>query len=207
MASVARNNDYGSFTKIWNDPDNAQLRQQRETPHVLLPGDQVAIPEKNVVKFRRDTGSDYTFTVWLPPFRLRAKLFDLFNQPLANVEGELTAGGVSQTVQTDGDAMLEADVPYASTRVILRIDDDTQFELALGNLDPVDEPSGQQARLLALGYFMDTVVEAGASKKEQDAVSSSFKLAWELFQDENGLEVTGEGDADSVDKLREIYGC
>ena len=30
---------------IWDDPDNAELRQTRQSPYMLAPGDQIALPE------------------------------------------------------------------------------------------------------------------------------------------------------------------
>jgi N-acetylmuramoyl-L-alanine amidase len=212
LASIAEDQGYASFVTIWNHADNVSLRQRRTTPQILLPGDEVVIPEKNVATFQRPTGANHTFTVTLPPLHLRAKVIDYFDKPLANAAGTLTFDSGSQDVTTDGDGVLDVVVPYDTKNATLTFPGeqgapDKVFTLVVGHLDPVDEPSGQEARLLGLGFFQDQVIESAEFAERKKEVETSLTLAWELFQDANGLDVTGKPDKASVDKLLEVYGC
>ncbi len=206
LASIAEDQEHASFTKIWNHADNTSLRQRRETPHLLLPGDEISIPETKAPVFRRSTGEEHVFKVNLPPLRLRVKLFDAFGEPVKDTDGELSVEGTVQAVRTDGDATVDVTIPYGTRRATLTLGN-AVFDLQVGHLDPVDEPSGQQARLLALGYFTGAVIESATFEQQKRQIETSLTLAWELFQDENDLEITGVPNAESVDKLREVYGC
>ncbi len=205
MASIADGQGVASWAKIWNDPDNAELRSRRETPHTLLPGDVVTVPERDPQLFQRPTGAVHQFVVNVTPLKLRLAVQDEYGQPVANATGTLTVDGAEQDVQTDGNGQLEAPVANGAKSAVLQLGD-RSIAVAIGHLDPIDETSGQLARLKGLGYFDPDVPEAADYDQEKDDVDVEVRLAWELFQDANGLPVTGAPDADSVDKLKDVFG-
>jgi len=205
LASIASDHQLASFAKTWNDPDNAELRKRRESPNALLPGDTVTIPERNPKVFERPTGKVHTFTVNVMPLKLRLVLLDEYAQPIANTSGTLTVDGADQDVQTDGDGLIEAIVDNDAQNASLVLDTRT-FSFVIGHLDPSDETSGQLARLKSLGYFDGDVPEAAAFDQQRRDIEVEMRLAWELFQDANGLPLTGEPSDDAVSKLKEVFG-
>jgi N-acetylmuramoyl-L-alanine amidase len=72
------------------------------------------------------------------------------------------------------------------------------FSLHIGELDPVDTFSGQQARLNNLGYF------PGSSDQDDDP---QFLSAAEEFQCDHGLTVDGKIGPKTQAKLKQVHGC
>ena len=70
--------------------------------------------------------------------------------------------------------------------------------IQIGDLDPVDESSGQVARLANLGYYRGPV-----DKVDPD----EFKSAVEEFQCENSLTVDGKIGPKTQAKLKTVHGC
>jgi hypothetical protein len=206
LASIATDSQLASYAKIWNDPDNAQLRQRREVPHALLPGDVITITERDPLIYQRPTGKQHVFTVQITPLKVRLVVLDEYGKPIANAAGTLRANGADQDVTTDGDGRIEAKIDNGTTSATLTLGKRT-FNLSVGHLDPIDEASGQLARLKALGYFDGDVPEAADFDKKKDDIDVEMQLAWELFQDANGLQVTGKGDDGSVSKLKDVFGA
>jgi hypothetical protein len=206
LASIATDSQLASYAKVWNDPDNADLRQRREVPHALLPGDVVTIPVRDPLIYQRPTGKQHVFTVHLMPLILRLVVLNELERPIANEAGTLTSNGVDQDITTDGDGRFEAKIDNGTTSATLTLGTRT-FCLSIGHLDPNDEASGQLGRLKALGYFDGEVPEATEFEKQRSDIEARMELAWELFQDANGLKLTGQGDDESVKKLKEVFGA
>ncbi len=206
MGAIASDLQLASYARIWNDPDNADLRKRRDVPHVLLPGDVVTIADRDPRIFERPTGKQHVFTVNLMPLKLRVVALDPYGNPIASKAGTLRIDGSDdQDIQTDGDGKFEATIENGTRAATLTLGDQT-YQLAIGHLDPIDEPSGQLGRLKVLGYFDGDVPEAAEFIKKRSDIEDAMAMAWELFQDENGLPVTGQPDDDSVKKLQEVFG-
>jgi len=103
-------------------------------------------------------------------------------EPLANLPYRLTVGGRTIEGRTDGEGRLREDIDARATRVVLELEPDTpqarRFDVAVGYLDPPDEPSGLRQRLSNLGF------------PSHDDLS----LVVEGYQKARGLEPTGELD-------------
>jgi peptidoglycan hydrolase-like protein with peptidoglycan-binding domain len=74
-----------------------------------------------------------------------------------------------------------------------------QIPLQLGQIDPVDEVSGQLKRLKNLGYY--------PSVNGDDPDAKLFRAAVEEFQCENHLTVDGICGPQTQAKLKAVYGC
>jgi hypothetical protein len=67
----------------------------------------------------------------------------------------------------------------------------------IGDLDPVNEETGQMARLANLGYY-----RASLDKPDQDELLSAI----EEFQCDNKLAVDGDCGPKTQAKLKEVHG-
>src|SRR5690348_1937384 len=98
--------EHGFFPKtIWEDAANADLKEKRKDPNILLAGDQVHVPDLRPKKVTIASGKTHTFKRKGVPslFRLRIMNGD---KPLANQSYTLTIDDVDYSGQTDGDGVL-----------------------------------------------------------------------------------------------------
>lgn len=197
LSAIAAESGFRSFVRIWNSGENAQLRAAREDPHQLLPGDEVVIPDvQPAPKLVRKAGGSYTFVAHVEKLKLRFKLLDVGGQPATAVSGKLTANGEAKEVTTDGEGMATVRIARDCTSAQLAIAGQ-QYELVVGGLAPISEPSGQAARLMNLGYWYGDDGDPG----DADALA----LAIELFQKDDELRATGDADEAFIDKLAEVH--
>jgi hypothetical protein len=198
ISSIAM--DSGHFWKtIWNDPANAELKQTRRSPHLLLPGDRVTVPPIRVREESGQTETHHRFRRRGTPEKLRIRLLDAEDQPRAGVHYVLEIDG--QTLQGDTDRQGQLQVPIApnARRGALRLPQTgEEFPIRLGQIDPIDSLSGVQARLNNLGYPCG---EADGRMTAQTAA------AIRSFQAQCGLEQTGRLDETTRRRLADQYGC
>lgn len=181
---------------IWDAPENSELRSRREDMNMLMPGDVLVIPDKRVDPISLTTGRAHRFRLKGTLAHLRMQLYD-FGEPRAGQKFTLTVGKHVVEGTTDGDGILDAQVPVLATSGQLVVGED-QFviEVMFGHLDPASELSGIQQRLLNLGYTChDSPGELGASTKR----------ALQEFQFTHGLEVTGEIDEATRARIVELH--
>ena len=140
-------------------PNNKELAERRKNPNVLLPGDQVFIPEVEEKLVERPTGSMHRFVLERRKVKLHVALKSDEGEAYSGKRFVLVVGEERFEGTTSGDGDVIAEVPFSATRCTLeawlRTDDDDPDlveELLLGQLDPVEEVSGVQARLANLGF-------------------------------------------------------
>ena len=204
VSSIASQFGFTDFSTIWNHADNADLKQQRGNPNVLLPGDTLVIPDCEAKEEAGDTTRRHTFRLASKELKLRLVLEDAHEKPIANTSCDLFLGGSKSSVTTDGKGKIEQritpDVSNA-TLTIRGIDTpyrDDLLSLSIGALDPVDVLTGQSARLTNLGYF------AGSPEREDDL---QFQSALQEFQCDEKLTVDGKPGPKTQAKLRQMHGC
>jgi Putative peptidoglycan binding domain len=73
--------------------------------------------------------------------------------------------------------------------------EDETYEVTLGGMDPVSEPSGARKRLQNLGF-----ISAESEGESLEAVLKSYQL-------DRGLEVTGCLDEETQKALLDEHGC
>ncbi|WP_437585297.1 PGRP and LysM peptidoglycan-binding domain-containing protein [Sorangium sp. So ce1000] len=186
------------WRRVWEHPDNEDLRALRKSPNVLHPGDVVHIPDRPSKTEGAPTGQRTRFALAQDRAALHLRLVEN-EEPVANTAYVVEIDGAPQSGTTDGDGKLEIKLPEGARRARLtlagRID---EYILRLGYVDPVTEVSGLQARLHNLGFY-----QAAIDGRSGERVAAAIRE----FQATHGLEVTGEPDDPTREKLSALYGC
>ena len=207
LAKIAARYGFTDWRVIWNHPQNAALRGRRANPNVLYPGDEVFVPEREPKQEPAVTDRRHRYQVSRPHLRVNVVLDQFFKRRLAGVECVLRAGGREVAQPTDADGRISLDIPPDTHEgVIIVRDSDTIFDEAVipirvGDLDPVDEESGQRGRLNNLGYFAGPFAEKSTAGNDK-----AFKSAVEEFQCDVDLPVDGKCGPRTQQKLVEVHG-
>jgi LysM repeat protein len=235
LSRIAKQNGFPDYTVIWNDPNNAKLKQTRQNPNVLYPGDEVYIPDKQQRNESGATEQRHPFVVKRGTLMLRLVLEDAFEKPIANAQCALTVDGQVSQPTSDGTGKIELEIPQDAQNATLVIrSDETSFQnipipIQIGALDPVDQVSGQIARLNNLGYFAGNLnaAQGGGGNVDPSNTSSNtgcgcggpnnstsgqdtdqqFLSAVEEFQCDQGLTVDGICGPQTQAKLKQVHGC
>jgi hypothetical protein len=183
---------------IWDDSANSELREIRQDPNVILPGDRVTIAEIRPKVVSKETEMRHRFVRRGEPARLRIRVLMEDDEPRANQPYTLEIDGQTHEGTTDPEGQLEVPIPATAGRGRLTVGpDNAVFNLALGRVDPISELSGVQGRLNNLGY------NVGPTDGE---LGSRTRAALKHFQRRNNLEPTGRPDQATRDRLREAHG-
>lgn len=185
------------WPSVWDLEENKALRELREDPHVLAPGDSLFLPDRAAKTVTAAAGRRHVFRRRAIPARLRLiALADGQVQseiPFAvDIDGKVVEG----TAGPDG--LIEQWILPNAQRVRVRIGlgfDQRVFEVDVRELQPVATIAGVQARLHNFGY--PTAVDGALTYRTQDALRR--------FQAAHALPVTGEADDATREKLRELY--
>lgn len=183
---------------VWNHPENADLRRLRGEPNILLPGDRVFVPERETKTEPGATDMRHRFRCQTRGTRLRVR-FLRHGEPRADEPYVLTVDGHSERGQLDADGRMDHRVPVGAEQAVVRLGEpgsEEKFILKIGHLDPLDEHQGTAERLTNLGYPCPA---AGGEE------GSPVRAALCRFQEDHDLEVTGEMDAATKQKLQELY--
>jgi len=205
LSKIAKDFGFSDYRTIWDHADNAELKSKRKNPNVLYPGDKLVIPDRVLREEDRPVDKKHTFKVKVPGLRLRLVLEDMYEEPVANAQCLLSIDGEFRKVTTDDKGKIDEPLRPGTTSATLIIQDAKQTHLnfveipiKIGHLDPLEELSGQGARLKNLGYFPGTV---------DDKDNPAFVTAVERFQAEHGLTVDGICGPKTQAKLKDIHGC
>jgi hypothetical protein len=104
---------------VWEDDNNAKLRELRRSPHCLAPGDQVFVARLRKKTVKVETGKRHVFRVHNTPSRLRVYI-DIDGEPRANEPYRLTIDdSVVLQGTTNADGLVDQPVwPRASSAVL-----------------------------------------------------------------------------------------
>ena len=235
MSGISAEEGFANFHTIFDRPENADVKKQRD-PHVLFPGDQIFIPDREDRKESRDTDAVHTFQTDIKPLFLRCKLLDINGTPIAKADCDVTIDSdPAPAVTTDGNgigeerlgrlaktAQIKAHLPPPKSAPTPPPDVTVTFDVHIGSLNPETKCSGQQARLNNMGYFAGFTVKdleqllwaAEEFECDQDkaAVKKRPKLAPAPKQGEDDPanadpdSKTGITDAPLVAKLKKVHG-
>lgn len=198
ISSIAR--EHGFFWQtLWDHPNNAQLKAKRKNPNVLLTGDVVFVPDKSGKQEAGATECRHRFVKKGEPAKLRLQLLEN-DSPRANEPYVLDIDGQLFSGNTDAQGSIEHPIPPNANKGNLTVGvapNQQKFVLQLGDVDPVDEVSGIQARLSNLGFYYDAV---------DGVMSPATQTALSRFQRKHGLPATGQADSATRAKLVQVHG-
>jgi N-acetylmuramoyl-L-alanine amidase len=197
LAKLAKWYGIPKWQTIWEDANNAALRDKRKSPNILLPGDLVYIPK--VESKDHSGGAEQTHSFKIPSAKaaFRTTLLDADGNPRAGVPYKVTVGQLTREGSTGGDGMIQCPIPVDAETVDLEVDGEV-VRVQVGHLDPIDEVSGLQARLKNLGY------DPGPIDGKDGPLT---RAAVKAFQMENDLEVDGVAGPKTRGKLLDAYGA
>ena len=187
---------YGHFVEtIWNDPGNRELKLKRKDMDILLPGDEVVIPDKRIVEREKPTDQKHRFKRKGVPAVFRLQVFD-DELPRTHQDYVLKVDGRIYQGTTDDKGTLHEFVdPCASEGDLVIGPDNFRISIQFGCLDPAGELAGVQKRLENLGYW------CGEASGE---MNSSTEIALTQFQRRFELEESGRADEATVKKLQQL---
>jgi hypothetical protein len=175
---------------LWNA--NPDLKSKRKNANALLPGDVLVIPDRQVKQHPAATDQLHQFVRKGVPTKFRL-ILERYQQPIADKSYVLVIDGRQYQGTTASNGLLEVDLPAnAQSGTVYVPDEQIEYDLSFGCVDPLDQVSGAQARLQNLGYYHGDV---------DGEMNDDFREALQYFQSDYGLEVTGEVDADTEEKL------
>lgn len=185
--------------EIWELDENAELREQRQDPYVLVPGDRVMVPAPSTEAVRVIAGQRHVFQVHssYADFQVRV---DRNGKPRANAAFKLVIDGGAFEVEgvSDNDGVVRARIPASARRGVVEFTDGRgKVVFELGTLEPWDTLRGVQGRLRDLGYYLGDVDGIHGPRTAR---------ALRRFQKEQGLEVTGKADDSTKLALRSKFG-
>jgi len=203
LASIAASYGFADYITIWTHSQNASLKAQRKNPNTLFPGDVVFIPDRETMECSAVTEKRHQFLMKQSPLRLRIVVKDEDDQPIANASCKLTVEGETCDLTTDGNGLLEQQIPPTAHEGTLLLKGETaaaniEIPIKIGYLHPLEETTGVQARLNNLGY---NAGEVGGEDMEL------LRSAVEEFQIDHGLTPDGKWGPSFQAKLKEVYGC
>lgn len=194
------------WRKIWFDAKNAALRQRRN-PDMLMPGDQLYIPERICREEAVETEARHLFCYKRPMCWCRIVMRDVSGRPRPNLKITLHIHGLSHAFEgeTDSQGLFQCVVPADRTSGLLLITDPESrehspeaYDLRMHGLDPLDEQTGVAARLSNLGYLCGPV--AGEESEGIDSAVRALQIDCEL-------PPNGQLDEQTRELLRKKYGC
>ena len=186
---------------IWNDSANDALRALRPDMHMLCAGDILYVPESPPGNwFPATLGAVNRFVCRRPLVPIHVT-FAQMGKPIANASCTVHGLAPPNQLVTDANGVLRFEAPatldhvtveFASPRLLRR--------LHIGDLDPIEEPSGVYHRLRNLGI---RAVGPMPLEFDPDAMSRALKA----FQAAQGIPVTGEVDDETSKRLKAAHGC
>lgn len=205
MASIA--DLTGHFWQtIWDDAANKNLKEIRENPETLLPGDKVTVPPLREKKETRETDLIHTFKRRGVPILVSFTVAEQAPEGMvfAGKRYVLVVGKRRYEGKTDENGRLEHWVTPSAKHGTLSVDintdgfpDTLSWTLKIGQVPPIDTMTGVLWRLKNLGY-----ARADPTATEEDTATASIRK----FQHDYGLPDTGEPDVATRDKLESVHG-
>ena len=178
---------------IWNHPDNAGIRQKRRDMNILMPGDILIIPDKQLKQVTAATEQLHRFVLRNTPALFQLQLYHADGTERSNQDYRLVVDDRSYSGTTDGQGLLiEYISPRAKAGRIELLPEMDRIDLRFGTLNPLEEDSGVRRRLANLGF------PSGDTAEE-------LRAALTAFQKDCQLEPTGELNEQTRRRLAELH--
>lgn len=141
---------------LWEHPQNETLRKARKTPGILLPGDHVYVPERQVKSVLLASGQRHRIVVEEATVMLRLRMGDADGRPMAKTDYRLEVAGQVLPVTTDDDGTFAVPVPsVAEVAHLVEVATGETVTLHIGHMDPTGSSGAVRKRLANLGYTPD----------------------------------------------------
>jgi N-acetylmuramoyl-L-alanine amidase len=201
IGSLAKKNGHVPET-IWDHSANEELKSRRKNQNILLPGDWVFIPNKQLREESGGTETRHRFKLKTPSQTLVLQIIPSTlpihantQKPQRPIPYTLSIGDQTIEGETESEGIIRVEhVPPDVDRAILTIFG-RPIQVLIGHLDPEDEDSGIQARLHNLGY-----VRGGM----ESTPGPQMEAALRTFQSLNNLQVAGEANTETQEKLKDL---
>lgn len=162
---IARRHGITDWREIYEHPKNAAVRARSDGPNVLMPGDELHVPDAEPAWVPCNTGSVHEFVLHRERTWLRLVVLGPDEQPLAGRSYRLEIGGEThEGVVPEGGEIAHEVSPDATSATLVVADPDAtsgprehRFALQLGWLAPIATGKGLQARLANLGLYMGEI--------------------------------------------------
>lgn len=192
------------WKRIWDAPENAALVEKRYYPNVLLPGDEVHVPELELREESCATEQKHKFRV-SRGVELRVRIHDT-KGPRKNEPYHLEADGKKikgETAKTDDDGLAVVRVPASLRRAVLVVGKkEDEYELLIGFLDPVDTVTGLHGRLQNMGYDVGAV----HTRWDDRSVTAVRQFILDKAAEQKAGDVTNPEDEKNQTLLEDEYG-
>ncbi len=178
LLSIAYDAGFDTWKRVWDDPDNDKLREEREDAQTLLPGDELSVPEKQrhpedpcpVDKLHR-------FRLTRPRAWLNLQMLDRAAEPVAGATYEVEVDGQTHVGETDEGGVISVEIHPSARCARLRLwkgDREPFFDapVRIGHLDPVSSIPGTRGRLTNLGLeWVDDAEESSDTTPIPDSIA------------------------------------
>ncbi len=191
---------------VWNDAKNGDLKKLRGDHNILAPGDVVHLPAKSRKGSPVAKGTTNNYVAKVPKTTVHLR-FNGDDGPLANEPYLIQGLGEQPTKKTDADGGISVEVPvhvrefqvFFTERYVIHT-------VEVGDMDPVDEPSGLRKRLQHLGYSHGWLPEDSSYHDSDESVTARDRQALMTFQTACGLTPTGALDEATKAELVKRHG-
>lgn len=187
--------------KVWNDPQNAQLRQDgklSQDPNILNPTDTLYIPDQDAppATHSLEAGTTNSFESDAPPVNVNLKFVDA---EFASQAFTVTELPTLDNLTTGADGTVTFAVPATQeTFTVVFTSDGRTFTCCVGHIDPISTVSGVAQRLQNLGY-LDSNVDFGV--EDVDAIREALRefRASQSADDSSSPPSSGDSSDDDPD--------
>ncbi len=204
LSLIALRHGFADWRTIYNHGSNAEFRRLRPNPNLIYPGDVIFIPDTDTRNESVGTDAWHEFKVQGQKTFARVRMLNEDLQALAGKKYRLEVSGLPPKEGTlGGDGLIEQEIAAdtGDARLTVWLTDDTSrpgiiWDMRLGHLDPVDTPTGIQARLKNLGFDPGPI---------DGDIGPLTTAAIKGFQAKTGLTVDGIAGPITQGKLKELH--
>lgn len=227
IASIA----YGAglpWQRVWNDPNNANLKAKRKDPNVLYAGDVVYIPDLHLQEESCNTDQNHKFKLKNMQAKLRVQFLTL--DPDDDPDESSASSDPSKYEDPDFRPQSKPEKPRANVHYWVEIDGNCTAGHTDGNgfVEVPISPGAQGGRIilnpntaaeeiygLKLGDMDPSDEVEGAKKRlnnlgyfcgEGSEITPDFQATLSVFQEISGIPITGELDDATRAKLKDVHG-
>jgi hypothetical protein len=208
LSSIAKCYGFSSIDIIYDHSDNSNFKALRPNPDIIHAGDEIFIPEITLAKLKVALNKKVTFVLKQPKeiLSLLINFEEDEDTQGADKDAILIVDDVEYPSKSDSSGLVKWKLPKTSIRtgiVKLYLEPDQSeathaFEVKLGELNPVSENTGIQARLNGLGFHCGNI-DSKIKDKSEEAIRK--------FQKVNDLVIDGIAGTNTQQALENKYGC